>query len=164
VLTAILSTLGAAQAIGFPPADVCRAIAADTPIEIEVVDQIDSSKARIGDHFAIRVAAALIVDGKTLIPAGTPGVGEIIHAQRKNHMTGRPGELLIAARYLDLAGTRLPLHGFRIAKTGSAGLTYAPLGSYAYDTQIPAGSQATAKLAGGCAALLPSANAQDVQK
>lgn len=90
------------------PAPSCCTIAARTPVEIEFVDAVNSKDNHIGDSFAFRLAAPLIVDGHIVIPAGTPGVGEVVHAARARAM-GKAGELILAARYLDYNGAHIPL-------------------------------------------------------
>ena len=47
-----------------------------------------------------------------MVPAGTPGVGEVVHAERAR-FGGKAGELILAARYLDFQGTRIPLRTLR---------------------------------------------------
>lgn len=97
------------------PAAPCCAVAARTLLEIEILDTINSKDNHNGQSFNFRLAAALVIDGRTLIPAGTPGVGEVVHAARARAM-GKAGELILAARYLDLGGTRIPLRTLRFGQ------------------------------------------------
>ena len=127
-----------------------RKIRAGTPVDIEIVDTIDSRTARIGDHFRIRLATPIIVDESIAVPAGATGVGEVIQASHPRFMTGRPGELIVAARYLDVDGVRLELRGFRINKAGQQFLAFAPTAGVTVITQnitIPSGTTAVAKVA-----------------
>ena len=83
-----------------------------TPIDIEFVDTVNSRANNNGDRFAFRLAEPLVVDGHVLAPAGTPGVGEVVHAAHAS-FGGKAGELILAVRYLDLNGTRIPLRSLR---------------------------------------------------
>ncbi|QNA82772.1 hypothetical protein G4G27_01165 [Sphingomonas sp. So64.6b] len=133
--------------------EACRLIPPDTAIEIEVVDAVQSRTAKIGDKFTIRLSAPLVIDGKALLPVGTPGIGEVIHATHVRFMTNKPGELIVAARYLNLKDARLPLRGLRINRAGINGYVYSSVAgpiAIANNTDIPAGSTAVAKVAGSC--------------
>lgn len=94
------------------PAAPCCTVPARTPIEIEILDTVNSKANHNGDHFAFRLAAPLTIDGRIVIPAGTTGVGEVVHAERAR-FGGRAGELILAARYLELGGTQIPLRTLR---------------------------------------------------
>jgi hypothetical protein len=94
------------------PATDCCAIAALTEIEIEIAEPVSSRTHRQGARFAIRLAEPIVVDGRLVVPAGTPGMGEVVHSAKAGG-TGKAGELILAARYLDLDGQRIPLRSFR---------------------------------------------------
>ncbi len=93
----------------------CCTVPARTPIEIEIVDTVNSKTNTTRDSFAFRLAEPLVVDGRTMVPAGTPGVGEVVHAARAR-AGGKAGELILAARYLDLNGTRITLRSMRFGR------------------------------------------------
>ena len=93
----------------------CCTVAARTLLEIEILDTLNSKDNHNGESFNFRLAAPLIVDGRVLIPAGTPGIGEVVHAARARAM-GKAGELILAARYLDFNGTRIPLRTLRFGR------------------------------------------------
>lgn len=90
----------------------CCVVPARTVVEIEIVDHVNSRTNQSREMFAIRLAAPLVVDGRVVAPAGTPGLGEIVHAARAR-AGGKAGELILAARYLEVEGVRLPLRSFR---------------------------------------------------
>jgi len=93
-------------------------IPATTIVDIEIMEPL-SSKTSIRDAtFPIRVFAPVVVDGRELIPAGTPGMGQVIHAA-KSGGGGKAGELLLTARYLDINGVRVPLRRFRMGASGA---------------------------------------------
>lgn len=107
--------------VASPPAQPATAaaprIAAATIIEIEIMEPLSSRTAKMDATFPIRVAAPVMVEGRELIPAGTVGMGQVIHAA-KSGGGGKAGELLLAARYLDVNGVRVPLRRFRLGASG----------------------------------------------
>lgn len=96
---------------------ICCSVASGTALDLEIVDVLNSSRHRRGDKFALRTAVPLIVDGVEVIPAGTPGIGEVVHAAAARG-GGAPGELLIAARSLDVRGQVVLLRGLKLGATG----------------------------------------------
>lgn len=135
---------------------ICCHVAAGTPVELEIVEAI-SSRSRIrGDRFALRLRAPVMADHVTAIPAGTPGVGEIVHAERSRG-GGKPGELLLAARYLELNGIQIPLRAMKLGgqgkdRSGTAIGVAVAIGPFAQfirgrEIEIPPGTVAGAKLA-----------------
>ena len=148
-----------------PAADAaaCCAIAALTEIDIEIAERVTSKTNRQGQHFAIRLAEPILVDGRLVVPAGTSGVGEVVHSAKAGG-AGKAGELILAARYLELDGQRIPLRSFRYGrrqgkdKTGAvntgnmvaaAVMPAAALVGFLVkggEVDIPAGTRASAKV------------------
>jgi hypothetical protein len=60
---------------------------------------------------ALRLAEPLVVEGHTIVPAGTKAVAEVIQAS-KSGLMGKAGELTFAARYVLIGETHLPLKRF----------------------------------------------------
>jgi hypothetical protein len=129
---------------------------ANATVELEITEAISSKARKRGERFALRLRAPVVIDGMVALPAGIPGVGEIIHADRARG-GGKPGELLLAARYLEYAGMRIPLRGFRVGANGkdhskAALATAVALGPFAQfihggEVEIPAATTAQARLA-----------------
>lgn len=109
----------AQDASGPPPAAACCTIPAETGVAIEITEPLTSMHSRTGQLFAIRLAEPIVVEGRTLVPGGVTGVGEVVHAARGGAVSGSAGELIVAARYLDFAGLRIPLHRTNLARSGS---------------------------------------------
>lgn len=100
-------------AAGTATSDAQLALAAAGTELLFTMQETVSSKTHIrGDRFGLVLAEPLTVDGQVLMPAGTIAVGEVVHAA-KTAMGGQPGELILAARYIDFAGRQLPLRGFQ---------------------------------------------------
>jgi len=130
-------------------------IPATTVVHIELIEALTSKTNKIGDTFALRLSAPLIIDGRTVLPQGLAGGGEVTHAAKKGG-GGKPGELIINARFLQCGGTRIALGHFHFAATGHGnfGAAFAtaqvvPFGQFmvsGHDAVIPAGSTGTAQI------------------
>jgi hypothetical protein len=139
-------------------AAACCTIPALTEIKIEIGATINSQTNRIGEHFPIRLTDPIVVDGKTIVPAGATGQGDIVHAA-KSRFGGKAGELLLAVRYIEHQGVRIPLRSLRyvpmhgksrvdeaaaVAIAVSSVLAFMMTGG---EVNIPAGTHAVAKTA-----------------
>src|SRR5215831_3534359 len=90
---------------------------AHTPVSVRLEQEISSDKVSDGDHFSFSIAADVVVDGHVIVPAGSTGTGDVIHARPSGSM-GRAGELVLAARSVLVDGKEIPLHS--LAAVGSA--------------------------------------------
>lgn len=137
--TCFVASTGGAQTADTPTPTAATPSRAVIPalmlVEIEIATAIDSKSAKIGQMFPIRLAAPLTIDGKEVIPAGASGEGEVVHAARAR-AAGKAGELILAARYIEHSGIRLPLRSFKIGRAAGqsradealvAGAVVAPL-------------------------------------
>jgi len=134
----------------------CCALPDGSPVQLEVVGPISSKTALRGQTFALRLAQPLRTAEGVLLPAGTAGAGEVIHAERSRG-GGKAGELILAARYLQGPDGPIKLRGMKLGgsgndKTGAAmgASLILPLGGFVRgsEIEIPAGTPASAKLAG----------------
>lgn len=90
-----------------------------TMIDIEIVDPINSKAVVQGQRFAIRLVDQLVdAGGRTIIPAGATGEGEVIHA-RKAGFAGKAGELILAARFIRCGPIEVPIGRFKFLAVGS---------------------------------------------
>lgn len=92
------------------------------PIVITVEAEIGSKISQSGEVFPIKLAQPVVVDGIEVLPAGIVGEGQVVHA-KKGGMAGAAGELVLAARYLDHGGRRIPLRSFKFIEAGDEILT-----------------------------------------
>jgi hypothetical protein len=131
-------------------------IPADTVVILELVDTVSSKVQARGDMFALRLAEPILSGDKVLVPVGTPAVGEVIHAQKASG-SGRAGELILAARYLDTPAGRIRLRssfsGAGKDRTKAAITTAALVGVFGLmvhgsDLVLPAGNLVSSKIAG----------------
>jgi hypothetical protein len=127
-----------------------------TPVVVETIELVSSRFLRTGDSFNLRLAEPLVVNGRTVAPAGAVGEGEVIDAGRPG-VGGKPGKLVLAARYIQYAKVRVPLRGFHVAlagrdHSGEALAVSIAVGLPGFFVQggnvdVPAGTRATAKVA-----------------
>jgi hypothetical protein len=148
---------------------------AGTIIEVEIAQPLSSKVEKPGEQFALRLAQPITVNGSVVAPAGVTGVGEVIDAG-KSKFGGKPGKLVLAARYLDVSGTRVLLRGLDFSRAGddrtgeSMVITIAVglpgLFVHGGEVEIPAGVHAIAKIANdatlppAAVALPPPSNVQ----
>lgn len=98
-------------------ATACCIIPALTIVSIEILSTVNSQANKIGEKFPIRLTEPIAVNGQVIIPAGATGSGDVVHAA-KSRFGGKPGELIIAVRYLEYQGQRIPLRSLKFG-TGS---------------------------------------------
>jgi hypothetical protein len=155
-------TVAATSEVSLSPAVLAPksvTLSAMTPVAIAIVEPLNSKTSIIGQFFDIRLVKPIMIDGQIIVPSGTMGKGEVIHAA-KARAAGKAGELIIAARYLDYQGTRLPLRSLKYdadttgrnnvgtaAAVGIAVATPLILIITGGQVDIPAGMPAIAKLA-----------------
>lgn len=142
-----------------PPATAVppvRGVAAMTPVEIEVAAPLNSKTSRIGETFPIRLLSPVLDgSGRIVLPSGTRGQGEVIHAAKARGM-GKAGEMILAARYLQCGDTRIPLGHFKFAVRGkdnstNAAVAMAVAGPFLAfmsggEVNVPNGAHADAKI------------------
>lgn len=80
-------------------------------------------KLRVGQHFNMEVAEAVLVNGQVVIPAGATAVGEITEVRNKG-MWGKSGHLTAQMLYVSVNGRQIRLTGTFDDKgvTGTAGV------------------------------------------
>jgi hypothetical protein len=123
---------------------------------VRIDEEISSKKHKNGDRFRIRIAEDVRVGGAVVIPAGSEGEGEVIHAARSG-AGGKPGELLVTARFVRLGDLEVRLRSFSLGAKGrdrsdqslAASIITGPLGLFVVGGVmiIPRGSVASARTA-----------------
>jgi hypothetical protein len=120
----LASTLLAAPALaqtvaaGEVPTPATVTLAVMTPVEFEFAEEVKSNQAAVDQYFAIRLIAPILVDGVEIVPAGTTGKGQVVHSAKAG-WGGKAGELIVAARYIEYRGVRIPLRRFRMGEAGT---------------------------------------------
>jgi hypothetical protein len=177
-LVASILALGAFAALSALPAFAapqpasaarCCRVPPGTLVEVQLVDEVSTKVQKAGDTFALRLARPLIVNGRVVLRAGTPGVGQIVESAKPG-MGGKAAKLVLAAEYLTQRGAHVPLHGLQLAAVGRGNvaasevmgigaIAFAPLNIVAFaikggDVVLPPGTIAIAKVSSGV--VLPS--------
>lgn len=96
-------------------------IPALTVVTVEVMVDLGSKISNSGDTFPIRLAVPIQIDGRVVVPAGTVGMGEVVHAKRSGG-SGVEGELVLAARYFEVDGRRLRLRSMQFGVSGKSNI------------------------------------------
>jgi len=138
-------------------ASPCCALSDGTLVELAIGEPLTSKTAQRGQRFKLLLAEPLRLGDTVVVPAGTEGVGEVIHADHAR-AAGKPGELLLAARFLQGPAGEIKLRGMKLGGSGkdrgNAAMGVAiGLGPLAFlvrggQIEIPEGTRAHAKLAG----------------
>ena len=88
-----------------------------TPVVVRLEEAVSSNKNKPGDRFRITVAEDVRVGDTVVIPAGSAGEGEVIHAARSG-AGGKPGELIVVARYVRVGDLEVRLRSFALGVAG----------------------------------------------
>lgn len=134
-------------------ASPCCVLADGTLVQIEVVETLNTKTVQRGQRFPLRLVDPVYAGDTLVLPAGTEGEGEVVHAERAR-MAGKAGELILAARFLRTPSGNLPLRGMKLGGAGEShadAAFWVPLVGFVINggqVEVPAGTRAQAKLAG----------------
>lgn len=120
VTLAAASLAQAPAEISAPAADALVTVPGLTPVLIRIEEEISCKIAKPGDHFRITVAEDVRVDGVVVIPTGSAGDGEVIHAAKPG-AGGKAGELIVAARWVQVGDNQVRLRSFALGSLGAMG-------------------------------------------
>lgn len=102
------------------PLPAPRGLPAGLEVHLVLAEEVASNTHARGDLFRMALARDLVSDGEVVIPAGTPVVGQVVHAAKAG-ASGKAGELILAARYIDWEGRQVPLRAFRTGAPAGGG-------------------------------------------
>ncbi|WP_430386699.1 hypothetical protein [Blastomonas fulva] len=139
-----------ALAIG---ADQRPTLSAGTSVPLKTLTELTTKgkKLRVGDRFNLEVSEPVMVNGGTVIPVGSPAIGEITSVRNKG-MWGKSGAIEVRMLYATVNGRQIRLSGATDDKgvTGTAGVVGAvvllPIAGFfltGTSAVIPAGSSIT---------------------
>ncbi|MDB5472514.1 MAG: hypothetical protein JWR84_4074 [Caulobacter sp.] len=131
ILAAVAAACAPTLALGQTEARPRGVLPAGANIVVEIAEQVDSRDFKRGDYFAIRLAEDVKVGDQVVIPAGTPGRGQVIHVGRLGELSG-PGEIEVAARDLLVDGRPVPLRGLRLSRRGRVEVVATARGSHVF--------------------------------
>jgi hypothetical protein len=98
-------------------ADTLVTVPALTPVTIRLDEEISTARHRSGDRFSILVAEDVRIGEFVVIPAGSKGEGEVIHAAKPG-AGGKAGELILAARFVRVGDNEIRLRSFALGAIG----------------------------------------------
>lgn len=83
-----------------------------TPVSVRLLQELttERKRARVGDRFRLETVDPVIVDGVTVIPAGSPAMGEVTEVRNKG-MWGKSGHLAARLLYVSVNGRQIRLGG-----------------------------------------------------
>ena len=136
--------------------DTLVTVPALTPLYLRVDEELSSKKHKNGDRFAILIDEDVRIGDAVVIPAGSAGEGEVIHAARSG-MGGKAGELLVTARFVRVGNREIRLRSFSLGAKGrdrsdqalGLAIVTGPIGMFVVGgvMTIPRGTVAAAKTA-----------------
>lgn len=95
-----------------PPAQGTAVLRIGTEVPLRLLEELTTKgkKLRVGNRFRVETSEPIVINGVTVIPAGTPGVGEITDVRNKG-MWGKSGKLVARFLYLTVNGRQIRLSG-----------------------------------------------------
>ena len=150
---------GSALATTEAQAATCCRVHSGATVQITLSQAVGNKTQKTGDSFRFVLAEPVITDGRIVLRAGTPGVGEVIEAVGPG-MGGKAGKIVLAANYLIVKGRHIPLQGLQLGASGkgnveaataigAAGIVLGPVGLVGMavpggNIEFPAGTKAEA--------------------
>lgn len=151
----VVAVLGVATFTLIHSGEESHLLPALTPVPLVIDAEISSNANKTGDRFPLHVAEDVKEGDLVLIPAGSLGEGEVVHAARSKG-GGRAGELILAARFVTVGDKHVRLRSFSAAsgndRTGASIGSSVAIGLFAMlvrgsDLIMPAGTAVSARTA-----------------
>ena len=146
----LLATPALAQRVTMPT-PVTTVLRTGTPIVLRFLEGISTKEkiARINDRVRMEVAEAVVINNVTIIPAGSPAVGELTDVRYKG-MWGKSGRIVGRVLNVNANGRTIRLSGMFDSKGGSgtvgaiavSAIVFAPAGFFmtGKSAEMPAGT------------------------
>ena len=90
-------------------------IPAGTPIDVRLMETIDTKRNRSGDRFDATLTKAIALDGETIVPRGTRFAGHLIESQSSGRLKGH-AELSLSLDSFELNGRRYDIKTTHVAR------------------------------------------------
>ena len=108
-------TVAASAEIASPiaaPATTNAVLRVGTEVPLRLVEELTTKgkKLRVGNRFRMETSEPVIVQGVTVIPTGSPAMGEITDVRNKG-MWGKSGRLVARILYVTVNGRQIRLSG-----------------------------------------------------
>jgi hypothetical protein len=135
------------------------ALSSDVQIPLAFASPVDSRTAQVGDAIALTLTEDLKIGDTLLASKGIPATGKVIQVDRSG-VRDLPGEIQFQVDWLNVNGTRIPLHAVGAlagpyvgrASTTAIGVSTGGLSLlfvHGKDARIAAGATLTATMAAG---------------
>jgi hypothetical protein len=122
-------------------------VGTEVPLSLMTELTTKNKKLRVGQRFEVETTEAIALNGRIVIPVGTPGVGEVTTVRNKG-MWGKSGHFDIRLLYLRVGDRKIRLSGTADDKGVAGGWGAAAVSAIVF---LPAGFFMT-----GTSALLPA--------
>ncbi len=96
----------------------------DTPVVLMAISEVSTATAAAGTRIKLRVQQPLSIDGRIIVPVGTPAFGTVLAAEDSGGL-GKSGRMTARLQHIRLGDAEIPLDGDVSAKgtgAGSAGV------------------------------------------
>ena len=80
-----------------------------TALHVRIDENLDTKRNRAGDQFRASLAEPVVLEGKTVVPKGTPFVGHVTESQASGRLEGR-AVLALTLDSFELAGKDYAVH------------------------------------------------------
>jgi hypothetical protein len=119
----LAQTTSIAIASSMPPGSAVLRTGTEVPLRLSEELTTKGKQLRVGQRFHMEVAEAVVSNGVTVIPVGSPAMGEITDVRNKG-MWGKSGHLGARILYVTVNGRQIRLSGSFDDKgvTGTAGV------------------------------------------
>lgn len=133
------------------PATTSAILRTGTEVPLRLDEELTTKhkQVRVGQRFHMSVSEPVMVNGVTVIPVGTPAIGEVTEVRNKG-MWGKSGHLAARILYLTVNGRQIHMSGTfddkgvagGVAAAVVSGLVFLPAGFFMTGTSavVPAGS------------------------
>jgi hypothetical protein len=133
------------------PATNAAVLRSGTEVSLKLLEELTTKgkKLRVGQRFRLETAAPIVVQGVTVVPSGSPAVGEITDVRNKG-MWGKSGHLGARLLSVTVNGRQIRLSGAfddkgvagGVGATAVAALVFLPAGFFMTGTSaiVPLGA------------------------
>ena len=90
-----------------------------TQLQVRIDEKLDTKRNRAGDQFRASLAEPIVLEGKTVVPKGTPFVGHVTESQASGRLEGR-AVLALTLDSFALAGKDYRVHTGSIDRVSAA--------------------------------------------
>ena len=146
---ATMQAAASSPVIAPPSGNAVLRVGTEVPLRLAEELTTKGKKLRVGHRFHLQVSEPVMVNGVTVIPVGSPAVGEVTSVRNKG-MWGKSGYFTARILYVTVNGRQIRLSGAfddkgvagGVAAVGVSALVFLPAGFFMTGTSamVPAGT------------------------